>query len=96
LGNIYKAELLGKSDFRLVQKKLYDGLIENGYKRNKSLCFTCDGGHKNFLLFHRNPFDRILVATAIWENMPMLTNDSQTFITLPFNWSEYCSLVLWE
>jgi hypothetical protein len=25
---------------------------------------------------HRDPFDRILVATAIWENMPLLTNDS--------------------
>ena len=39
-------ESLGKRDFKVSSKKLHDGLIENGYKEIKSLCFTCDGGHK--------------------------------------------------
>jgi PIN domain nuclease of toxin-antitoxin system len=69
-------ESLGKSDFKVSSKKLYDGLIENGYKEIKvSALHAMEVIKLPFI--HRDPFDRILVATAIWENMSMLTNDSK-------------------
>lgn len=69
-------ESLGKSDFKVSSKKLYDGLIENGYKELKvSALHTMEV--IKLPSIHRDPFDRILVATAIWENMPLLTNDSK-------------------
>ena len=68
-------ESLGKKDFKFSSKKLYDGLIENGYKELKvSALHAMEVIKLPFI--HRDPFDRILVATAIWENMPLLTNDS--------------------
>ena len=68
-------ESLEKSDFKVSSKKLYDGLIENGYKEIKvSALHAMEVIKLPFI--HRDPFDRILVATAIWENMPLLTNDS--------------------
>jgi PIN domain nuclease of toxin-antitoxin system len=69
-------ESLGKKDFKVSSKKLYDGLIENGYKEIKvSALHAMEVIKLPFI--HRDPFDRILVATAIWENMPLLTNDSK-------------------
>ena len=68
-------ESLGKRDFKFSSKKLYDGLIENGYKELKvSALHAMEVIKLPFI--HRDPFDRILVATAIWGNMPLLTNDS--------------------
>ena len=68
-------ESLGKKDFKVSSKKLHDGLIENGYKEIKvSALHAMEVIKLPFI--HRDPFDRILVATAIWENMPLLTNDS--------------------
>ena len=69
-------ESLGKRDFKISSKKLHSGLIENGYKEIKvSALHAMEVIKLPFI--HRDPFDRILVATAIWENMPMLTNDSK-------------------
>ena len=68
-------ESLGKKDFKVSSKKLHDGLIENGYKEIKvSALHAMEVIKLPFI--NRDPFDRILVATAIWENMPLLTNDS--------------------
>ena len=68
-------ESLGKRHFKVSSKKLYDGLIEHGYKEIKvSALHAMEVLKLSFI--HRDPFDRILVATAIWENMPLLTNDS--------------------
>ena len=68
-------ESLGKTDFKVSSKKLHDGLIENGYRELKvSALHAMEVLKLPFI--HRNPFDRILVVTAIWENMPLLTNDS--------------------
>ena len=68
-------ESLGKKDFKVSSKKLHDGLIENGYKELKvSALHAMEVIKLPFI--HRDPFDRTLVATAIWENMPLLTNDS--------------------
>ena len=68
-------ESLGKRDFEISSKKLHGGLIENGYKEIKvSALLAMEVIKLPFI--HRDPFDRILVATAIWENMPLLTNDS--------------------
>ena len=69
-------ESFGKKDFKVSSKKLHDGLIENGYKEIKvSALHAIEVIKLPFI--HRDPFDRILVATAIWENMPLLTNDSK-------------------
>ena len=66
---------LGKRDFKISSKKLHDGLIENGYRELKvSALHAMEVIKLPFI--HRDPFDRILVASAIWENMPLLTNDS--------------------
>lgn len=68
-------ESLGKKNFKVSSKKLHGGLIENGYKEIKvSALHAMEVIKLPFI--HRDPFDRILVATAIWENMPLLTNDS--------------------
>ena len=64
-------ESFGKKDFKFSSKKLYDGLIENGYKKLKvSALHAMEVIKLPFI--HRDPFDRILVATAIWENMPLV------------------------
>ena len=68
-------ESLGKRDFHVSSNKLHDGLVENGYKEIKVSSLHAMGVIK-LPFIHRDPFDRILVATAIWENMPLLTNDS--------------------
>jgi PIN domain nuclease of toxin-antitoxin system len=68
-------ESLGKKDFKVSSKKLHGGLIENGYKEIKVSALHAMEVI-NLPLIHRDPFDRVLVATAIWENMPLLTNDS--------------------
>ena len=68
-------ESMGKKDFKVSTKKLHEGLVENGYKEIKvSALHAMEVMKLPFI--HRDPFDRILVATAIWENMPLLTNDS--------------------
>ena len=68
-------ESLGKRDFKVSSKKLHGGLLENGYTEIKvSALHAMEVIKLPFI--HRDPFDRILVATAIWENMPLLTNDS--------------------
>ena len=68
-------ESLGKKDFKVSSKKLHGGLIENGYKEIKvSALHAMEVIKLPFI--HRDPFDRISAATAIWENMPLLTNDS--------------------
>ena len=68
-------ESLGKRDFNVNSKKLHGGLIENGYKELKvSALHAMEVIKLPFI--HRDPFDRILVVAAIWENMPLLTNDS--------------------
>lgn len=68
-------ESLGKRDFHVSSNKLHDGLVENGYNEIKVSALHAMGVIK-LPFIHRDPFDRILVATAIWENMPLLTNDS--------------------
>ena len=68
-------ESLGKRDFQVSSNKLHEGLVENGYKEIKVSSLHAMGVIK-LPFIHRDPFDRILVATAIWENIPLLTNDS--------------------
>ena len=66
-----------KGTTEITSGKLYKGAtnIENGYKEIKvSALHAMEVIKLPFI--HRDPFDRILVATAIWENMPLLTNDS--------------------
>ena len=69
MGNIDKREY-GKKDFKVSSMKLHEGLVENGYKEIKVSALHAMEVLK-LPLIHRNPFDRILVATAIWGNMPL-------------------------
>ena len=68
-------ESLDKRAFKVSSKKLHGGLIENGYTEIKVSALHAMEVIK-LPYIHRDPFDRILVATAMWENMPLLTNDS--------------------
>lgn len=66
---------LGRDDFQVDVRLLYDGLINNGY-----IELPIYSGHaiatRNLPLIHKDPFDRILVAQATVENITLLTSDS--------------------
>ena len=66
---------LGRPDFIVDSSFLYRGLIENGYtelvnKSSHSLALD------QLPPIHKDPFDRILVAQAVFEGMLLLTADS--------------------
>jgi PIN domain nuclease of toxin-antitoxin system len=67
---------LGRTDFDVDPHILRRGLIDNGY-----LELTINAEHALGVLalppFHRDPFDRILVAQATVEGFVLLTSDDQ-------------------
>ena len=67
--------MLGRADFIVDPGALHRGLIDNGYEE---LLIT--GRHVlavNALpLLHKDPFDRILLAQAISEGVPLMTSDA--------------------
>ncbi len=66
---------LGRADFDVSPSLLRRGLLENGYAE---LAIT--GRHAATVAtlppLHRDPFDRILVAQAQVEGLPLMTADS--------------------
>ena len=65
---------LGRNDFIIDPVALYSGLLEAGYieigiKAQHSLLVS------NLPMLHKDPFDRILVAQAAFEGIPLLTSD---------------------
>jgi len=66
---------LGRDDFFVDPASLYSGLLTAGYEE---LPITC----RHTLLIsglpslHKDPFDRILLAQAASEGIPLLTSDS--------------------
>lgn len=67
---------LGRDDFRADPGLLRRGLLENGYEE-----IPINGGHAVAVSalspFHRDPFDRILIAQALVEGMLLVTADAQ-------------------
>ena len=66
---------LGRPDFIVDPSLLHRGLIENGYtelvvKSSHSLALD------QLPPIHKDPFDRMLVAQAVFEGMLLLTTDS--------------------
>jgi len=65
---------LDRSDFQINPNDLYCGLVNNGYNE---LTVT---SHHTLLVahlppFHKDPFDRILVAQAMAEGLMLLSSD---------------------
>jgi len=67
---------LGRADFYVNATVLRRNLLENGYQE-----LAVAGEHMQALAslppLHKDPFDRILIAQAIQEGMPLLTADAQ-------------------
>ncbi|MCL2603030.1 MAG: type II toxin-antitoxin system VapC family toxin [Defluviitaleaceae bacterium] len=66
---------LDRSDFNVDPYKLYYGLVNNGYNE---LSITANHALAINQLpkIHKDPFDRILLAQAMVENMRFLTSDA--------------------
>lgn len=67
---------LGRSDFHVDARVLRRSLLDNGYKE---LPITSEHAVAIDTLppFHKDPFDRILVAQAMVEGITLLTTDAQ-------------------
>ncbi|MDR3737051.1 MAG: type II toxin-antitoxin system VapC family toxin [Acidobacteriaceae bacterium] len=65
---------LGRSDFRVDPSLLYRSLKEQGYIE---LPITCEHTISVDSLppIHKDPFDRLLLAQALLEGIPLLTAD---------------------
>ncbi len=65
---------LGRSDFRIEPRKLRSGLIDHGYQELKigSEHAIAAGSLPSI---HRDPFDRILLAQAVVEDVTLFTVD---------------------
>jgi PIN domain nuclease of toxin-antitoxin system len=65
---------LGKPDFNIDPLLLYNGLLMAGYKE-----LPVTGRHTLLVSslppLHKDPFDRILLAQAACEGVPLLTSD---------------------
>jgi PIN domain nuclease of toxin-antitoxin system len=66
---------LGRADFRVDANRLRRGLLNNGYRE---LAIT--GEHAvavmSLPMIHRDPFDRLLLAQAMVEDIILLTSDA--------------------
>jgi len=67
---------LNKADFFIDPHMLYSGLLNNGYEE---LAVTSQHALVVSSLpgIHKDPFDRILLAQALSESIPLLTADSR-------------------
>jgi PIN domain nuclease of toxin-antitoxin system len=65
---------LGRDDFKVDAQLLREGLLANDYQE-----ILMESKHafaiKNLPLIHKDPFDRMLVAQALSEQMTLLTAD---------------------
>ena len=66
---------LGRDDFVVDPASMYSGLISAGYEE-----LPITGRHtllvENLPPLHKDPFDRILLAQAASEGIPLLTSDT--------------------
>ena len=66
---------LGRKDFQVDPRVLRRGLLENGYNE-LSVSSEHAMATRGLPNFHRDPFDRILIAQAIVEDLTLLTADA--------------------
>ncbi len=66
---------LGRDDFVADANVLRRGLVENGY-RELPITSAHAAAVATLPALHRDPFDRILVAQARVEGVPLLTSDT--------------------
>ena len=67
---------LGRGDFRVEPRLLRRGLLDNGYAElpvTSQHAVNIDG----LPALHKDPFDRLLLAQALSEGIPLLTGDAQ-------------------
>ncbi|MCP4353042.1 MAG: type II toxin-antitoxin system VapC family toxin [Desulfobacterales bacterium] len=66
---------LGREDFQVDAQLLCDGLLDNGYNElsiySRHAIAIC-----SLPLIHKDPFDRILIAQAMVEDITLLTSDA--------------------
>lgn len=67
---------LGREDFRVEPRLLRRGLLDNGY-RELPVTSLHAVGLDALPPLHKDPFDRILLAQALAEGIPLLTHDAQ-------------------
>lgn len=65
---------LRQADFQVDARRLRQGLLENGYEELPILSRHARG-IADLPPIHRDPFDRLLVAQAWAEDLPLLTAD---------------------
>ena len=65
---------LGREDFKADSRMVRRGLIDNGY-REVSISSEHAAGIQTLPLFHKDPFDRLLISQSLSEGMPLLTVD---------------------
>lgn len=67
---------LQKESFRMDAKQLYRGLLRAGYQE---LCMRAEHAlaTEQLPLWHKDPFDRLLLAQAATEDMMLLSADNQ-------------------
>lgn len=67
---------LGRADFVVNPASFYNGLLSAGYQE-----LPITGRHtllvSSLPLLHKDPFDRILLAQAASEGIPLLTSDKR-------------------
>jgi len=67
---------LGRTDFDLDPAALYSGLLGAGYEE-----LPVTGRHTLLVSalppLHKDPFDQLLLAQALYEGIPLLTSDRQ-------------------
>ena len=67
---------LGRADFRVEPRVLRRGLLDNGYLE-LSITSQHAVGIDSLPLFHKDPFDRLLLGQAISEGITLVTTDAQ-------------------
>lgn len=67
---------IGRKDFEVNPQVLRRNLVENGYNE---LAITTNHALSvsTLPLIHHDPFDRILIAQSIYEEITLLTHDKQ-------------------
>ena len=65
---------LGRKDFRVDPRRLRRGLIDNGW-RELAISSEHAVATLDLPLFHKDPFDRMLLAQARVEGLALVTSD---------------------
>jgi PIN domain nuclease of toxin-antitoxin system len=65
---------LGREDFKADARLIRRGLIDNGYQEI-AISSEHAAGVQALPLFHKDPFDRLLIAQSLSEGMPLVTVD---------------------